>query len=50
MQGVMVGMDHKDRSYDTSWLPEDLEIDPIMDETADKTLRTSASISTLGGH
>ena len=36
-----------DRSYDTSWLSEDLEIDPIMDEPIDKTWRTSASISTL---
>ena len=33
--GIMVGMDQTDMSYDTSWLSEYLEIDPIMDDLVD---------------
>ena len=33
--GIVVGMDQKDMSYDTSWLSEYLAIDPIMDDLVD---------------
>ena len=35
MPGVMVGMDQRDSNYDTSWLSEDFQIDPIIDEPVD---------------
>ena len=41
MPCIMVGMDQKDSNYDTSWLSEDLEIDPIIDEPID----TSAALA-----
>ena len=36
MPGITVGMDQKDRNYDTSWLSEDLMTDPIIDTIWDE--------------
>ena len=32
MPGIMVGMEVHESDYDSSWLSNELQIDPIMDE------------------
>ena len=37
MPGIMVGMEVHESDYDSSWLSNELQIDPIMDETMEMT-------------
>ena len=37
MPGIMVGMELHDSGYDSSWLSNELQVDPIMDEPMEMT-------------
>ena len=37
MPGIMFGMELNESSYDSSWLSNELQIDPIMDEPVEMT-------------